>query len=188
MVGDTLHGSYGRKWQDNRQRLDETLEETDHDLELAQRCVVVVEARQKEDFFSRNHIARIGKSTDFNIICSVGKFGPLGGMKGKSIWIFFGHALGEGFAGFGGDDLVANGLSFPAQLVVHYLSSSSIGIIIFIGTFHGPFILRCLECTSRYGWQGLLRGRGRCCLVGIDEDKGICRRAKEQSMEKEESY
>ena len=26
--GDTFHGSYGRKWQDDRQRFNETLEET----------------------------------------------------------------------------------------------------------------------------------------------------------------
>ncbi len=190
LLDDTLHSSNGRKWQDDCQRVNETLQKTDHDLELAQGSVVAVEARQKEDLFSRNDIPWIGKATNLDIVGSVWKLVPLCGVKGKTIWVLFRHATGQRFARFGGNDLVSNRFSFSTELVVHDPLGSFVAIAInvcvfvsqdcFINTFHRSFVGLCLECSGRF-----ING-SRCGLIGLNLYKGIYRRATQQSDRKKE--
>ena len=175
LLGDTLHGSHGRKSQDDRQRIDETLEKSDHDRELAQGCVVAVEARQKENLFSRNDVSRIGKAAELDVVGSIGKLFPLCGVEGKAVWVLFCHALGQRFTWLGGNDLVPNRFSFSGKLVVHY-SLCSIAVTFVFEAFHWIVASLYPDCS-------------RLLLIGMHlMNKRICHRATKQSDAKKESY
>ena len=71
----------------NSHRLNKTLKKANHNLELAQRHVIVVKTRQEQNMFTRNEV--LGwKPSNLNVVRAIGKFIPLRRVEGKSIWIF----------------------------------------------------------------------------------------------------
>lgn len=119
--GHTLHSPDRRKWENDRQGLDERLEEADHDLELAEGRVVVVETSQEQNLFSREQVPVVRKPSELDVVGTVGEFGPGGMMESKSVGEFFCHATGQWLAGFRGKDLVPDGFSLLGNIVVHDL-------------------------------------------------------------------
>lgn len=79
-----------------------------------------METGQEEYLLSTNKIARI-EATDFNVVCSVGKLLPLGGVKCESIGICGLHPLRQRFGRFSRNDMVVHLFTLSDLLVVHNL-------------------------------------------------------------------
>ena len=113
-----FHRPNRRKGQDHRHGFYEALQETNHDLKLAECDVVVVETGQKEDVLSRNDIDGC-KASNFDIVRAIGELSPLRGMKGEAIWVLLRHVSCQRLTSLGGNDLISNGLPLSSLLIVH---------------------------------------------------------------------
>lgn len=115
---DPLHSPHGREGQDDGHGLHEALEEAYHDLKLAQRDVVVVEAGQEENVLPRNDVVG-GEPANLDVVGPVGELFPRCGVEGESVGIIACHPFGQRLARLRGNDLVPDGRPLPCLLVVH---------------------------------------------------------------------
>jgi hypothetical protein len=87
LVDHAFHGAHGRIRKDHRQAFNEALQKTNHDLELTQCHIVVVETGQEQDVFARNEVVGC-ESTNFDIVGAIWELSPNGWVERKSIGVF----------------------------------------------------------------------------------------------------
>mmetsp|Transcript_1442 Transcript_1442/g.3798 ORF Transcript_1442/g.3798 Transcript_1442/m.3798 type:complete len:415 (+) Transcript_1442:269-1513(+) len=84
LFGDALHGAHGVEGQHDGEALDEALEQHNHDAELRQRHVVVVERAQEQDVGPRDHVLRL-VAPDLDLVRAVRKLVPDGCVVGEAL-------------------------------------------------------------------------------------------------------
>ena len=67
--------------------LNEALKKTNHDLELTQCHIVVVETCKKKHVLPRNQIMW-RETSNFDVVRAIWEFGPFGLVKGESVRVF----------------------------------------------------------------------------------------------------
>ena len=106
---DALHRARGVEGQHNRQGLDEGHQQHDHDLELGERDIIIVERGKHEHVLSGDFIFRL-EPTDDDAIGAVGELVPGRLVVGEAGRFGRLYSLRHGLARGAGDDLVLLGL------------------------------------------------------------------------------
>lgn len=87
LLGDTFHGPNGIIGQNDGEGFNKGLEETNNDLKLTERHIVVVEGCQEEHVFARKEIEG-QETTNLNVVRTIWELSPFGWVVCESVGMF----------------------------------------------------------------------------------------------------